>query len=156
MRRIHAVFLHCADDFRLIELGDLFNLGKAGLELVQNGLAELKHLVAHAERGHIGLGISGLRRVVRRRERQAVEHVAGLVLLLVGDDGAGVRMVDQLVGQCAGVADSGGQRRGGGVLDRLDHAHDLQLLRRVEALCDGVRVVADVRVVAVRVLHVLV
>ena len=32
--RVHAVFLHRADDFRLIELGDLFDSGKAGFELV--------------------------------------------------------------------------------------------------------------------------
>ena len=32
--RVHAVFLHRADDFCLIELSDLFDSGKAGFELV--------------------------------------------------------------------------------------------------------------------------
>ena len=50
MRRVHAVFLHRGDDLHLVELGDLVDLGKAGLELIEHGLAESEHLFTHTER----------------------------------------------------------------------------------------------------------
>ena len=113
-------------------------------------------LLRHAQRNHVGARVGRLGGVVRGRERHAVEHVRVRVGLLIGDDGAGGRTVDQIIGQSARVSHASGQRCGRSILLRLDDAHHLEFGGRFEALFDYILVVADESVVAVIALDVLV
>ena len=85
-------------------------------------------LLRHAQRNHVGARVGRLGGVVRGRERHAVEHVRVRVGLLIGDDGAGGRTVDQIIGQSARVSHASGQRCGRSILLRLDDATTLSLV----------------------------
>ena len=79
-----------------------------------------------------------------------------LVGLLVGNDGAGLGLVNQVVGQLPCVSNAHLERGGLGVLVGSDDPDDLQVHGLVGYLGHFVRVVADVAVVAVITLDVLV
>ena len=142
---------------------DTCSTSTSGVRCARAGLLPGAHhrlghvrLLRHAQRSHVGARVGHLGGIVRGRERHAVEHVRVRVGLLIGNDGAGGRTVDQIIGQSARVPHTSGQRRGRSILLRLDDAHHLEFGGRFEALFDFVLVVADETVAAVIALDVLV
>ena len=79
-----------------------------------------------------------------------------LVGLLVGDDGAGLGLVDQVVGQLAGIPDAHLEGCGLGSLFGTDDADDVQLQTLICGLGHLVGAVTDVVVMAVGPLGILV